>query len=723
MKPSDAELLVDAATPKVRKLLVRARAGAMRGRLETAVADLDCGVSAAASPLDAVALSQLKAELYHLNREDTVALTVLREDVLPKKLLLPQSVQFVVEGNLATLEMSVASTGGVSAFYHLVDARRKADYEWFDYHNLAEAWDALDRERLPDAVRPLWRDLARSYRQGYWQASRWAERRFAKLCLTLGELEKAAYYATLGTADEQIPSLAEALAARRDMALVRTVVRKTLETANLRRHFVSAAKLLAAISDVIPDDQVEDVVRWLLRRCRESDELWIGDRVVPAAWNALESLGGRTPPLLASEGVRIAVTHPLWATPHSQGQAIVDRGAIVEAVTHLCHQVPVETLGGLATEALPLAHERAQNLDYPKVVNLLANIAERAGGDTMRLIADALYPPGQQPNRVLGQLDRFFGKEALSVDALALLASTVAGEIRLQVQRVEPGEQPVRLPETLAVWGRTDGTGPIVTIGQGLGLAVLERHRERLEPHVLEGVVSAIIEAIRDPDNVPRNRQSLLAQLIDFADRVTEPMRGDVFTGALSVTEMSGSGLPPRPSAQSVQTAFNGDPDDVRMTALVCAAAYAVGDAERVRRLGEVIEDMSAHPNPKLRRGAFAAARRLPDLPADAFPPLLMGLRDPDPGTAIAAFAAFTERTEWRLTRPQWKLFLLAVRTTADLPHTNLRRHAAAAVSRLSGSVPSGLRRQASELMERFCSDPSAAVRFEVQRAELPRAV
>jgi HEAT repeat protein len=224
-----------------------------------------------------------------------------------------------------------------------------------------------------------------------------------------------------------------------------------------------------------------------------------------------------------------------------------------------------------------------------------------------------------------------------------------------------------------------------------------------------------VLGAIRDPDNVPSNRERMLAQLIDFADRITEPAKGEVFATALAAVETSGVGTPP---AQGVQAAMGGDPDDARMTALVCAAAYAVGEPERVSQLGELIEDMAVHLNPKLRRGAFAAARRLPDLSADALPPLLMGLRDPDPGTAIAAFAAFTERVEWQLTRPQWKLFLLAVRTTADLPHANLRRHAAAAVSRRRGAVPSGLRRQASDLIDRFRSDPSAAVRFEVQEAE-----
>jgi hypothetical protein len=81
-----------------------------------------------------------------------------------------------------------------------------------------------------------------------------------------------------------------------------------------------------------------------------------------------------------------------------------------------------------------------------------------------------------------------------------------------------------------------------------------------------------------------------------------------------------------------------------------------------------------------VRKGAYAAARRIFALSNEQFLPILMGLRDSDSAAAIAAFVAFADRKEWSLTRLMWKMFLQAAQLASQSPAANLRRHAAIAL-------------------------------------------
>src|SRR5579883_490516 len=720
MRVANVVPLLDSVSPEVRKLLVRERTFAMRGKIASAIDVLDRAINDRADrpDLDTVALGLLKAELCHLSQDEEAALAVLTS-LATQKNQLPETVQFAIEGNLAAVQMASSPGQGVNTFYHLVDRRRQAGFEWTDHQDLLEAQEARDAGRAADAVPPLWQDLVRAYRQGYWLASRRAEARFAKLCLDLGELEKATYYAVVGLADKQVPALIAAIIDRRDLTLIRSVVRRLITDANLSRHFIVAAKVFEGIHDVIPDDQTAEIARWLLLRCRDTDWHSFGTSTFNVGWKALKPIGHRLSSELASQGIHIAVNHPVWLAMIPEGRVIGDRKEIIQAVTHLCHQVSVESLGQLAEQCLPLATERFQNFDYADVVNLLMNIAERCDVGTKLRIADALFPPGQPVNRILAQVDHLLGKEALTNEQLATFAKRVADETKLQVQRVKPGEQPIRLPETLYVYGSTGGGWPYVTVGQGVGLAALEQHRSRLTIEVVTEVIRAMLVPLQDTDNIRTNKERLLSQLIAFTDRADETLRAEIFN---VVEPLIG------PSAESTSSSFakaaaNGNPDDLRAIALVCAAVYAAGNEERVSRVGEMIEEAAVDPNPKIRRGAYAAAQRFSGLTPDAILPLLMGLRDPEPETAVTAFAAFADRLEWKLTRSNWKLFLLAVRSAADSPHINLRWHAALALTNRVDSVPSGLRRESATILARFETDVSFSVRKAVRRPSSAAAV
>jgi hypothetical protein len=713
-------LLLDIVSPGVRRLQVRERVRAMRGRLAEALETIATAMSARTSGPDAdlVALGLFKAELLYLERQESAAVETIETLVQPRATGLPEPIRFVVEGNAAHVRWSSAEPGSTTASYHLVDRRRKARHEWFDYLDVVTALDDAAAGRYNQAVAPLWRELVRAYRQAYWPAQVWAGTRYAKLCLDMGELEGAAYHVVLAGAEQLVEPLAAAVSARRDVGLVDRLVRRLLGCAGLARHFVVASKLVARLSDVLPDALVSVVGEWVLPRCREDRDTGLGPQLLPAALRLVRQLGHRMPVPLAERLIECATHHPAWLAPAPEENHIVrHRDDLAKAVTSLAHAVPTTALPALAEASLPLVVDRLDTHSYADVVELLAQIAARGGESVKSRIADALYAPGQPPTRILAQVDRLFGRQALTNEQLEAFAERVANETRLQVQRVGPGQAAIRLPETLGVHGRTDGTGPQVTVVTGVGMAALARQRDRLSTAAISSLIHAILSAVADPDNVPANQALLLEQLAEFADRAEVGLKIEVFAGVEPVAAAPLSQA--RQTPRSAFAGFYGNPEEMRRAALVCLTAFSAGDESRVSRVEELITGAAVDPSPAIRRTAFDAAAKFPGLPADAVPALLMGLRDPNPATAGAAFSAFASRPDWKLSRANWAMFLLAVQFAADSPGANLRRHAALALAVHARGVPSGLRRDSADLLRRFANDISAVVRDAVRPADL----
>jgi hypothetical protein len=711
-----AELLLNTANSIVRKTIVRARAQAMAGSLQDALSSLEREIQRhrdGTAP-DVITLAMAKAELHYLNREEAEALAVFERDLSPRIDHLSETVRLVVEQNRATVKMSmrVTSVDAFGEYYHLVDQRKVAGFEWSDGLSIVAAQDAMDSGRASEALQPLWNEVVRTYRQGCWEARRWASARYAKLCLDLGDLDRALYHGVVGEAEKMIPLLAQAVVRTRDEGAVRAVVTRCRQAFNLRRHFSLAAELIATIHDVIPNDLIPDVAEWLLPRCRDATEYDLGRRVTPVAWKALGNIADRLPPDLVNSALDAAVTHKEWNAPITHGRALVDRDEIVAAVSCLIPRTSPGRLTTLSNDALPLALDRVQSHDYAEVINLLINIAHKGGEETKRRIADALYPHGARPNRILAQADHYFGLQSLSSDQLAELSAKVAGEIGLQVQRVKPGEQALRLPETVMTYGHLDGTGTIVTIEQGYGLAALLQHVRRLTAASKEELVRACLAAAKDEDNLPTNKQRLFDCLTDLAGHIDGALRDELFQDLLDACTAGMNAAPARRGDKlSKFNGFHGEDDDATASAMVCAAAYATGDEPKSARVSELIEEAAVSENAKLRRGAYWAARVLPDLSPEAVLPLLMGLRDPDPETAAEAFKSFAARPEWKMTRPNWRLLLLAARSAADSPSTVLRRSVALTISRRAKVVPSGLRTEWGSLLARLANDFASSVR------------
>jgi len=524
-------LFLETVSPVVRKVLVAERLRAMRGKLVEVIPRLRGLVdeTPADKTADVVALGLLWSELLHLDGREEEGLAIFKEVVEPRQGSLPIAGQLVVSDNLSVLQMASLSGEGAATFYHLVDRRRVAQFEWSDAVDLLEAQGAIEKEKYNEALPPLWRNLVRAHALGSWRASRWAAERYGKLCLKIGALEEACHYLITAEAEKEMEPLAVTIGRRRDLELVRTVLRRVMAYANLRRHFIAACKLLAVIPDLIPDDDLPAIAEWLLPRCRELP-VRNGGGVMRAAWEALRELGSRLPKTISKQMIEAALSHPIWQAPPPGGNWIVlDRKDVVEAVTFLVHSAPAEYLPEVVDATLPLATDRVQDHDHASVVNLLCNLAELGGSALKAKIATTLYTPGKPVNRVLAQLTGFFGVEALTSVQWEAFAERVIEETRLTVQRLKPGETPKPVPETLMTMHQTTAGDELqVSVHGGVGLEALARAMRKLSDATVARIIRVLVEMATNRDNLLTNRELLLSQLCEYTDRADEGLRDEV---------------------------------------------------------------------------------------------------------------------------------------------------------------------------------------------------
>jgi hypothetical protein len=723
------KLLLESVSAAVRKKLVRERVLAMRGQAEKAICALDqaAQLMGVDRPRDAVALWMLRAELLHLNRQDQEALQQFRDRIVPLKQRLDTEEQFVVEQNLADLEFSAWSHDAGKTFYSLVDRRRLAGYEWFDAQDILEAQEAAAKNEHYESLPIIWRHAVRAYLQGCWLSSRWAAKRLASESLQLGSLVDAAYYAATAPTEDLIEPVSAAIMRRRDVNLVRDLVRRLLGTANLRRHFSLACELIYELGNYLPDDDLPKILAWLLPRCREMPD---GSRINSAlnmAWKGIEPIGRRLVPDLARLVLETAFAHQVWTTKLDHPNAlIIEREQMVKTVNHLVEAVNLDDLPWVASESLPLALDRQQIHDYPKVVNLLCHIAARGGPPLKDQIGAALFPPGRQLDRMLIQVASLFKTEGRSAEQVAALADQLAREIRLQVQFVEAGQQPVQVPETIMTQNQPMVKRTrVVSIVGGVGLHALARHRDLLSNDALNRLVDAILEMVSEPENFLSNRRMLLYGLRQFADCVGESPRQKIFDAILPIAR----GEIREPTGISSADAKNplnpnkmniGDPDQIQTTALVTLAEFSRGERTFTRRLLPILEEAVYAPSPELRRGVFATVARLPKLPDSLLLAVLTGAQDPDPDVSAASFFPLAKQPTWVLKRNHWRIFLHGLRLASQSPHEQLRCNAAWAAAVWAGRAPTkAVKARLEAILAQFRQDISAKVR---EAAQSPRS-
>lgn len=720
MNPTELTFL-ESLSPATRKVLVSERLAAMRGRQSGVYPRLRALIAATPSEnhADLAALGLLWSELLHLDRQDTEALSVFKDVVEPRQASLPVPVQLVATDNLSVLQMGDSLEEGVTTFYHFVDRRRVAQFEATESETLLAAQTALEKDRFPEALPLLWQNLMRAYSLGSWRASRWASERLAKLYLKAGAFEQCCHYLLVAEADKEMEGLAVAAAHRGDPLIIRNILRRLMNFANLRRHFTVACTFIARIPDLIPDAEVVKLAEWLLPRCREPAD-FNGGGAMRSAWEAMRELGHRLPMATSRKVLEAALTHPEWLTTLPGGDRVLpNRKVMVEAVTFLTHSAGADSLPLVVEATLPLATERVQDYDYGAVVNLLCNLGQLGDKALQTRIKTALFVPGKPLNRILAQVSGIFELEALTAAQWEGFANKVVDEIRLTVQRLKPGESAKPVAESLMTMTQTIPTGQLqVTVQTGAGLHALSKGIQHLSDASVGKIVQAIVEMATHRDNLLSNREFLLSQLCEFAARVAPELSDEIVRTLepLARGDVPESGDYPSSGAQHHPLASarmnTGTPQQVQAMALVAAATFCGSDATRSRLIGEVLVEGFVSPHVTVRCGAYAAARRLPGLSSEQLLPILMGLRDSDPTAAVTAFAAFAERKEWSLTRPMWKLLILAARLASQSPEPNLRRHAAVLLHRRIDQAPTAsIRTEVESILKLFGTDIAFSVR------------
>ncbi|HYV39717.1 MAG TPA: hypothetical protein VE988_28775 [Gemmataceae bacterium] len=714
--------MIDTLDPRLRKQLVAFRCAAMQGQLaaitdplqQIATREFQAGRHDAA-----MAFAMLFAELLHLNGQDVECADFFETTIVPNIAHVSKEAAIIADYNRAHVDMALLRP--MPYFSSLQEKCREIGLELTDVRSLFYASEDALRGKHYDALPAFWREFVRTHRLGCWHVSIQAAVRLAREYLQIEAPHDAAWYALYGQDEKVAREAAQTLLKRRDALAVRQTLKNLLLNGNLCRHFSIACEILATVADGIPDDLVDEIATWLLPRCSVTEDPRPGTGPVSIAWKALEKIGARLCGKVAKQAIQIAVTHPRWNEPVNQPtQIIVEREDIVDAVTCLVEALPVDDLASLASHAIPLATDRMLNHDYHHVVDLLCTIAQRGDTQLRTRMGDQLFIEGKPRAYLLGQVANLFGKDFLPPERLAGAADQVVDLIGLQVQRLDAGQNEKEYPgHTPKFTAQLNGGTIVVNLPTGIELEAIARNRAKLGPEKIGNIVHAILHSIQDRENFLVNKCGLIEGLASFADCLTDTLISDVFSVLKPLADgaiLEPTIIPPAAAADNRLSRFTGhmgSPSDVRGKALVTLAqierAHPTAFGSRFKGLlQEALTDLDAD----VRRRAFIAAQLVPKLSENAVMAVLQGLRDQDPNSGAAAFYVLTHQGKLRLRRPQWSLFLNAVKMAMHNSSKTLRAAAAAALLRLSPMAPTeSIKSRVRELEAVVLADFSFAVR------------
>ncbi len=711
--------LLETVSGRVRKLLVRERACAMAGSLDDALATLAEAGRYTTRVSERVAIGLLRAELLDGDLQFEEAEKVFKEEVERYARELPDAHRFVVERN--GIDFANRLWKGTQDYYHLVDRERSAGVEWLDYQDLFQANQKAAAGKHYQALPLLWQQLRRAYLSGCWFAQRIASSLFAIEGGALGEWDTATHHLILSRDDDLVRKVADGVSACGQPELTRRVIDRILTTANLKRHFIIGSRLLTELADSIPDADIPRVADWLYPRASGNRSDSFGPNVVSDAWKAIGAIGERLDTERAEQWLEMTYAHSIWTTrSNDPTRVILERDEVVSAVLPIAWVVrqSAEQVNRLGEQLLPLLAESNRASGYALVLNLLCHVAVWGGEATRAKLADALYPIGKPVSYQLASAAKHFGKQDLfTPDRLGQIAVRVAAQIRLQVQRLKPGETPAMLDETLIQCGQQIGGGLFVTIANNSGLANLIEHRQSLSEESLTLLIRASLELSAERENACSNRIELLDLIRHMADRVGTELRQIIVDAIKPLAEgpilESESGSTSADATNPLNPfKFNmGSPDDVQAMAIVALAAFAYPDVTFHARLWPNLTDRCYDGRASIRRGAYAAARLCSTLDAGSLAGVLAGLRDPDSDAAVSAFAAVTDHPEWKLEKSQWPALLAAARFAVRSPNAKLRRHATLTLRSRRSTVPRAYRPDLSSLLDTLANDPAFSVR------------
>jgi hypothetical protein len=263
----------------------------------------------------------------------------------------------------------------------------------------------------------------------------------------------------------------------------------------------------------------------------------------------------------------------------------------------------------------------------------------------------------------------------------------------------------------------------IVQIADGVHEHAIVRHRKQLSSDALQGLIDAMLDMIRERENLINNRIQLVQAMTSIGDSCSDTQAQQIFDvlaplGIGDITEPDST-----MSAADSQNPLNpfkmgsGKPTDLRGVAI-----FALACIERDKpgvfgtELDAIIELGLTDDDPHVRALSIAAAREKPSISEAEFTAIILATRDVDPRVANAAFGALANKSGLQLTRPQWRLLIHSAKLACQSNEVLVRRAAAYVCAKLRTNISvRSLRDEMGNVLDTLSKDKCASVRQNVK--------
>lgn len=720
--------LINSLFAMTRITLARCRALAMTGNLESALEELSIArehlqdninfpATDAEMNFNRMAISLLKAELLHLDIENEKALSIIQTDILSNLGNLPNEIELIIDQNKSEIEISLIKPESIQNLNLSYDEKELIELSFWNPKEVVYAYEYAAEGKHYESLPAFWNELDATYKSGNWSAHRQAARRMSIESLQIGWYEQAVYQAVIAQDKELIITISKHLLALQNSDQISNIVKKLLNNSNLKIHSNLASIFLKEISDAIPDNLINDVFEWLMKRSQFVPTNWLNEPVCVSAWKALISISRRLSKAQSSKVIEIATNHPFWKEPNRL------RKHLLRITNALIPNLDEESLEEIAKKSLPAAIAKKDQYDFADALNLLSHISHYSE-EAKIIIGDALYNTSKIQSFELQQLAKNFGRTIPPEDANKM-AVEIANDIRLQVQRSSRGEiaKPIASFGTSSIGGGANDEKISVSMYSFSAVEALLEYRDVLDSKSIELLVDSILDMIGEDENSPSNKMGLLKRLIKLADSITLELAKTIFDRLLPFAEgkrmelskiMKGFGDPNNPlnpHKLRMQT-----PEEVRGASLFTLATIeenipgVYGD-----RLLSVIELAMSDPHPVVRKYAFISIRKIDINQRISLTNLLMGTRDPDFEVARMSYLAIAENKYLQFSDAMWQSLAGSLSFDANSNSSIIRRDAAYIIpKRESEWKDTKIAKQMTELKDRFSNDICYSVRATV---------
>jgi hypothetical protein len=716
--------VINLASPDMRAALPVAKSIAVLGNPADGISTLEAKITASSTPIDQLVALIAICEILHFDYRDTEALNVFEQQVEPLMGAFSEKIEIAVAYNRSDIMMSLLQADD---FYGVVDRATITDVELWDYRAYYSVVEAREQGKRHDSLPSIWRELIRVYYQGCWRPYRLASKLMAIECMELGWPREAIYHAIIAAEKEAATKLGNFVLLHGTPDSISASTTKWLECTNLKRQFVIGCEVLDCFVDAIPDEMFDDVFERVRTNASVQSSNQQEQSVVSRAWDSMSNLSWRLNPSQAQRLVCTAIDHPIWNAPIEGGNRVLTvRDKMMKSLAKCAAKLPKENLPDLINASLPLVVERKQHTDYPDGIELLCSLAHAGGDEAKQKIKEVLYPSGQRLDAYLLQVASHLGVVLKKPESLSQDAKNVAARIRQQVQTVPVATDIKQAPGTFGFHTVVKGDEKlIVQIADAVHEHAIFRQREQLSHDALQELINAILDMIREKENLINNKIQLIQAMTPIGDSCSDAQAQQIFdvlapigTGDITEPESTMSAA----EAQDPLNPFkmgSGKPTDLRGVAILTLACI---EREKpgsfAAKLDAIIELGLTDDDPQVRALSIAAAREKPTISEAEFTAIILSTRDADPAVANAAFGALANKEGLQLSRPQWRLLIHSTKLAARSDAVKVRRAAAYTCAKLRTRVSTKtLRKEIEKVLDVLSNDKCASVRRNVDVA------